>query len=94
MRNPSAAAYTPAVQHDLRRKVALAYRAAMAEGLSHHASWLRAWAIYAAETGEPANHFVSDKTLEMNRLIASAILVDPKWFWRPVRERLDRGEIR
>jgi hypothetical protein len=84
----------PPEHRGLRRKVVLAYRAAMTEGLSHQASWERAWAVYVAEAGEPATERRSDTTLYVNRLIASAIAVNAEWFWRPVRERLDRREIR
>jgi hypothetical protein len=84
----------PPGHRGLRRKVALAYREAMTEGLSHQASWERAWAIYVAEAGEPVPKERSDTTLYVNRLIASAIAADAEWFWRPVRERLERGEIR
>jgi hypothetical protein len=27
-------------------------------------------------------------------LICSAINTDPAWFWRPVKERIERGDIR
>jgi hypothetical protein len=86
--------FVPPENRGLRRNVALAYRKAMTEGLSHHASWEQAWAIYVDEVGEPAPEEREAKTLHMNRLIASAIAADAEWFWRPVRERLERGEIR
>jgi hypothetical protein len=86
-------AYVPPEQHELRRKIALAYRDGMTAGLSHHSAWERAWAVYAAAEPERAKDRIP-ASLEVNLMIASAINVDPKWFWRPVRERLERGEIR
>jgi hypothetical protein len=43
--------------------VALAYRAAMTWGLSHQASWERAWSVCASEMGEPAPETRSERTL-------------------------------
>jgi ABC-type bacteriocin/lantibiotic exporter with double-glycine peptidase domain len=65
----------------------------MTAGLSHHAAWERAFAVYAeaepdkARDRIPASH-------EVNVMIASATNVDPVWFWRPAQERMDRGEMR
>jgi hypothetical protein len=84
----------PSEHGGLRRKVALAYREATTAGLSHQASWQRAWAVYVTERGEPAPEKRSDTTLYVDRLIASAIAIDAEWFWRPVRERVERGEVR
>jgi hypothetical protein len=60
-------------RHAPRRAVALAYREAMTEGLSHHASWERAWAVFVEAKPERAAADRSNATLEVNRMIASAI---------------------
>jgi hypothetical protein len=86
-------AYVPPDRRELRRKVALAYRDGMTTGMSHHSSWERAFSVYAdAEPEKAADRIAA--SYEVNIMIASAINADPKWFWRPVRERMERGEIR
>jgi hypothetical protein len=59
----------------LRRQVAMAYRTAREAMLSHEAAIDAAEAVYFKA---PANE-----------LIASAIQVDPKWFWKNVRATID-----
>jgi hypothetical protein len=53
----------------------------------------RALHIYLAERPNEAGDTLA-ASAQVNMMIATAISVDPDWFWRPVRERLERGEIR
>jgi hypothetical protein len=86
-------AYVPPERRELRRKVALAYRKAMTEHLSHHASFEHAFAVYTDTEPERAKDRIA-ASHDVLVLICSAINTDPAWFWRPVKERIERGDIR
>jgi hypothetical protein len=56
----------------------------MTEGVSHDTSRQDAWAVYVAEASEPPPEERSERTLYVNRLIASVIAAHPEWFFRAV----------
>jgi hypothetical protein len=62
----------------LRRKVAMAYRAARSEGKSHDRSMEAAMVVYLAERPSPP----LDASARVAEMIASAVSVDPAWFWK------------
>jgi hypothetical protein len=67
------------------RAVALAYRAAMGEGLMDEPAYQRAVAAYLRFGGTR-----DDATREVPGMIASVAAQHGEWFWRPVQERLGR----
>jgi hypothetical protein len=69
------------------RAVALAYRAAMGEGLMHGPAYQRAVAAYLRFGGTP-----DDASHDVPGVIASVVAQHGEWFWRPVQERLAREE--
>lgn len=72
----------------LRRQVAMAYRTAREAMLSHEDAIDSAEAVYFKAHPE----VVADRltaSARVNEMIASAIQVDPKWFWKNVRVRLE-----
>jgi hypothetical protein len=51
-----------------------------------------AFAVYAkAEPDKAADRIGASHTV--NLMIASTIRADPEWFWRPLKERMEGGEI-
>jgi hypothetical protein len=65
----------------LRREVAMAYRSAREAGQGHASAYQAAMAVYcAARPGEP-RLAASERVYAM---IASAINIDPAWFWKDV----------
>jgi hypothetical protein len=67
----------------LRRRVAIAYRTAREAGRSHYDALDAAEAVYFQ--GHP--EALADRlaaSARINELIASAINVDPQWFWKNV----------
>jgi hypothetical protein len=70
----------------LRRKVAMAYRAACEAGMSDFPAREAAMAVYLGERPETrADTFAaSGRVAEM---IASAINMNPDWFWKNLRRR-------
>jgi hypothetical protein len=68
----------------LRRVVALAYRTARQAGRSHHAALEEAETAYLAAHPEAAADR-REMSGRVNVMIASAINVDPGWFWRGVK---------
>jgi hypothetical protein len=67
-----------------RRQVAMAYRTAREVGLSHHDALDAAEAAYFQAHPEAlANRL--EASAHVNSMIASAINVDPRWFWKNVR---------
>jgi hypothetical protein len=63
-------AFIPPELHDLRRRVALAYRAAKVAGCDEQASFERAFSVYAeAEPGKAADRIPASHTV--NLMIAS-----------------------
>jgi lambda repressor-like predicted transcriptional regulator len=72
----------------LRRAVAMAYRTGREAGRSHHDALDAAEAVYfQAHPDALANRLAA--SARVNGLIASAINVHPKWFWRNVRARYE-----
>jgi hypothetical protein len=66
----------------LRREVAMAYRSAREAGQGHASAYQAAMAVYcAARPGEP-RLAASERVYAM---IASAINIDPAWFWKNLR---------
>jgi hypothetical protein len=63
----------------LRRAVALAYRAGCEAGWSHRQAYEAAMAVYCAE--RPGGERLADSA-RVSETIASAISVDPAWFWK------------
>jgi hypothetical protein len=70
----------------LRREVAMAYRTAREAGRSHHDALDAAEAIYAQARLEAMGDPLA-ASARVNELIASAIQVDPVWFWKNLRVR-------
>ncbi len=68
----------------LRRQVAMAYRTAREAGLSHHDALDAAEAAHFQAHPEAAADRLA-ASARINEVIASAIQVDPQWFWRNVR---------
>jgi hypothetical protein len=71
-----------------RRQVAMAYRTAREAMLSHESAIDAAKAIYVEAHPEA----VADRlaaSARVNELIASAIQVDPLWFWKNLRARYE-----
>jgi hypothetical protein len=67
----------------LRRQVAMAYRTAREAGRSHHDALDAAEAVYFQAHSETlADRLAASRRI--NELIASAINVDPQWFWKNV----------
>jgi hypothetical protein len=67
----------------LRRQVAMAYRTAREFGRSHHGALDGAEAVYFQAHPEAKADRLAASAL-VNELIASAINVDPHWFWKNV----------
>jgi hypothetical protein len=86
-RQPSGAQGDPEPPHvseadkPLRRVVALAYRSARQAGKSHRDAYDEAMAVYAATRPGEAHLAAASRVAEM---IASAINIDPAWFWKNV----------
>jgi hypothetical protein len=78
--------HVPEADKPLRRKVALAYREARQAGKSHDRSMEAAIRAYLdarpEEAADPAA--ASGKVAQM---IASAVNIDPEWFWHGVPAR-------
>jgi hypothetical protein len=73
----------------LRRRVAMAYRSASEAGLSHHDALDAAEDVYF-EAHPPRHQPTGSRHRpRINEMIASAINVDPKWFWKNVRASID-----
>jgi hypothetical protein len=72
----------------LRRQVAMAYRSAREAGLSHHHALDAAEAVYFKARPEALADRL-EASAQVNGMIASAIQVDPKWFWKNVRAAID-----
>jgi hypothetical protein len=73
-----------AAEKPTRRQVAMAYRAAREAGLSHHRALDAAEAVYFQAHPEALADRLA-ASARINETIASAINVDPKWFWKNVR---------
>jgi hypothetical protein len=67
----------------LRRQVAMAYRAAREEGKEEHDAFEDAMIAYNRERPGEDRIAASERVAQM---IASAIRVDPVWFWKNVRK--------
>jgi hypothetical protein len=67
----------------LRRQVAMAYRTAREAMLSHEAAIDAAEAVYFEAHPEAAADRLA-ASARVNELIASAINIDPVWFWKNV----------
>jgi hypothetical protein len=70
----------------LRRQVAMAYRSAREAGLSHHPALDAAEAVYFQARPEALADRL-EASAQVNGMIASAIQVDPRWFWKNVHAR-------
>jgi hypothetical protein len=68
----------------LRRQVAMAYRAGREARHSHHDALDAAEAVYFQPQPEALAERLA-ASARINEMIASAINVDPKWFWKNVR---------
>jgi hypothetical protein len=68
----------------LRRQVAMAYRTVREAGRSHHDALDAAEAVYFQAHPEALADRLA-ASAQVNGMIASAIQVDPKWFWKNVR---------
>jgi hypothetical protein len=68
----------------LRRAVAMAYRTGREAGRSHHDALDAAEAVYFQAHPEALADRLA-ASARINEMIASAINVDPKWFWKNVR---------
>jgi hypothetical protein len=68
----------------LRCKVAMAYHSAREAGVSHHDALDAAEAVYF-QAHPDALAARLEASAHINEMIASAINVDPKWFWKNVR---------
>jgi hypothetical protein len=62
----------------------MAYRSAREAGLSHHHALDAAEAAYFQARPEALADRL-EASAHVNGMIASAIQVDPKWFWKNVR---------
>jgi lambda repressor-like predicted transcriptional regulator len=71
----------------LRREVAMAYRTAREAGLSHHHALDVAQAAYFQVHPDALANRLEAST-RVNEMIASAIQVDPQWFWKNVRAQV------
>jgi beta-glucosidase-like glycosyl hydrolase len=67
----------------LRRIVAMAYRAAREAGKEEHDAFEAAMIAYNKERPGEDRIAASERVAEM---IASAVRVDPVWFWKNVRK--------
>jgi hypothetical protein len=70
----------------LRRAVAMAYRTVRETGRSHHDALDAAEAVYFQAHPEALADRLA-ASAQVNGMIASAIQVDPRWFWKNVRAR-------
>jgi hypothetical protein len=76
----------------LRRAVAMAYRTALEAGRSHRAALDAARAVYAQARPEAVGDPLA-ASVRINEMIASAIRVDPVWFWKNVRALIESGQL-
>jgi hypothetical protein len=84
---PAARAVTD-TDKPLRRRVAMAYRAARDVGHSHHHALDAAEVVYfRAHPGELADK--PEASARVDAIIASATNFDPRWFWKNVRALID-----
>jgi hypothetical protein len=72
----------------LRRQVAMAYRTAREVGRSHHDALDAAEAAYFQALPEALADRL-EASAHVNGMIASAVQVDPKWFWKNVCAAID-----
>ena len=85
----------PTVTEDekpLRREVAMAYRATREAGRSHHEAVDAARAVYSQARPEAMGAPLA-ASARINEMIASAIRVDPVWFWKNVRALIESGQL-
>jgi hypothetical protein len=76
----------------LRREVAMAYRTALEARRSHHAALDAAEAVYYQARPEAMSDPLA-ASARINEMIASAIRVDPEWFWKNVRALIESGQL-
>jgi hypothetical protein len=76
----------------LRRGVVMAYRTALEAGRSHHVALGAAKAVYYQARPEVMGHPLA-ASARINEMIASAIRVDPVWFWKNVRALIESGQL-
>jgi hypothetical protein len=67
----------------LRRAVAMAYRAGCEAGWSHRQAYEAAMEVYCA--ARPGGERLADSA-RVSEMIASAVLVNPAWFWKKPSE--------
>jgi hypothetical protein len=72
-----------AADKPLRQQVAMAYRTAREAGVSHHHALDAAEAAYFQAHPETLADRLA-ASAHTNEMIASAIRIDPKWFWKNV----------
>src|SRR4051794_8762616 len=74
----------------LRRAVAMAYRGAREAGWPHHRAYEAAMAVYCVERPGQERLAASARVSEM---IASAVAVNPTWFWKNLPPSLDLRKV-
>jgi hypothetical protein len=75
-------------ERPLRRAVAMAYRTAREAGGSHHAAVATAKQAYCSARPD-ARADPGAASARINEMIASAISIDPTWFWKNIRSGLE-----
>ena len=70
----------------LRRKVAMAYRTACEAGMSDFPAREAAMAVYLEERPEARSDTLA-ASARVAEMIASAVKIDPAWFWKNMRRR-------
>jgi hypothetical protein len=76
----------------LRREVAVAYRIAREAGRSHDGALAAARVVYIQARPEAMSDPLA-ASARINEMIASAIRVDPVWFWKNVPALIESGQL-